>query len=305
MAAAAGPARRQTAGATLRSGWTAALDVRLSRLYRRKVVNGLTVLTLVLGSIFILLPFVWVLDTAFEPPQYAFVVPPHFPYTPTMANFDTIFHGADAVYGAAIVHSLILMVISVACAVAIGAPGGYALARAKFRGRRAVVTWMIVSFMIPGLIYMVPLSAMYEKLDITGSYLAVILLYETWMLPFFMFVIRGYFADIPMELDDAARVDGCTRFMAFRKVILPLVAPGLSTVALLAAITSWNEFFGALLFTGPSDVTAPVVLYSLIGGEVTSWGPVAAASLCLMLPVLLLTHFVQRGYLRTISVSIH
>jgi multiple sugar transport system permease protein len=145
----------------------------------------------------------------------------------------------------------------------------------------------------------VPLYAIYTRLDISGTYLSMILYYETFEMPFVVFMMRSYFSDVPRELEDAARVDGCSRWQAFRKVMLPLVIPGLSTVTILACILSWGEFFGALIFTGSSTITAPVAIEQYIGLDSSNWSDLAAAALLLVVPVLVLAGFVQRGYMRT------
>ncbi|MCU1489060.1 MAG: binding-protein-dependent transport system inner rane protein [Acidimicrobiaceae bacterium] len=273
----------------------------MSKLAKRRTANGLTLLALILGAAFILLPIFWLVDTAFKPVQLAFLIPPHFLYRPTLGNFQSLISGQDSQYVADMLHSVIIMLVSVGIALVLGTPAGYSLARSRFRGSGAITGWLIVAYIVPALVYIVPLYAIYQKFNISGSYLAVILYYETFELPFVVFMMRSYFADVPVTLDEAARVDGATRFQAFRKVLLPLVLPGLSTVTILAAITSWGEYFGALIFTGPSTTTAPVALQNYVGLETANWSTLAAAALFLVVPVLALTGVAQRGYLRTVT----
>jgi multiple sugar transport system permease protein len=198
-------------------------------------------------------------------------------------------------------HSLVIMGISVGFALLLGVPAGYGLARSRFRGSGAISGWLIIAYIVPALVYIVPLLAVYVKLGLEGSYLSIILYYETFEMPFVVFMMRGYFTDVPRELEDAARVDGCSRAQAFRRVVLPLVWPGLSTVTILACILSWGEFFGALIFTGSSTITAPVAIEQYIGLDSTNWSDLAAGAVFLVLPVLVLAGVVQRGYLRTVT----
>ncbi len=266
---------------------------------RRRLANMMTIVTLLIGAAFVLLPLFWIIDTAFKPVGDAFVIPPKFIYAPTLGNFRTLIGGQYNQFVADIGHSLIIMVISVTIAMLLGVPAGYGLARSRFRGSGAITGWLIVAYIVPALVYIVPLYAIYTKIGWSGTYLSIILYYETFELPFVVFMMRGYFSDLPRELEDAARVDGCSRWQAFRRIMLPMVFPGLSTVTILVCIMSWGEFFGALIFTGSSTITAPVAIEQYIGLGTSNWSALAAAALFLVVPVLVLTGFVQRGYLRT------
>jgi multiple sugar transport system permease protein len=266
---------------------------------RKRVANTVTLVALLLGSAFVLLPLFWIVDTAFKPAGDAFVLPPKFVYAPTLGNFQSLLGGQYNQYIDDMGHSAIIMGISVGFAIVLGVPAGYGLARSRFRGSSAITGWLIVAYIVPALVYIVPLYAIYTKLNLSGSYLSMILYYETFEMPFVVFMMRSYFSDVPRELEDAARVDGCTRGQAFRKVMLPLVIPGLSTVTILACILSWGEFFGALIFTGSSTITAPVAIEQYIGQDSSNWSDLAAAALLLVVPVLVLAGFVQRGYMRT------
>jgi len=129
----------------------------------------------------------------------------------------------------------------------------------------------------------------------------MMLYYETALLPFTVFLMRSYFTDIPPELDEAAIIDGCTRFQAFRRVVLPVALPGIATVTILVAIAAWGEYFGALIFSSEATVTAPVAIQQYIGLETSDWSTMAAGGLCVVIPVIVLTAIVQRGFVRGLS----
>jgi multiple sugar transport system permease protein len=272
-----------------------------TRRARHRLLNVFTVVMLLIGTAFVLLPLFWIVDTAFKPQAMAFSVPPQFIYRPTLANFQTLISGIDSGYISDVGHSLVLLGGSVAAALLLGTPCGYALARSRFRGSGMVTGWLIVVYITPALVYIVPLYAVYVKLHLEGSMLGLILYYETFELPFVVFLTRGYFADVPKELDEAARIDGCSRWLAFRRVILPLIWPGLATVTILTSMMSWGEYFGALIFSNSATETAPVALQNQIGFLVSDWSAVAAGALILVLPVLLLTAVAQRGYMRQVA----
>jgi multiple sugar transport system permease protein len=272
-----------------------------SHFSRRRLGNIFTIVALLIGAAFILLPLFWIIDTAFKPIQDAFLIPPKFFYKPTLGNFRSLTGGQYNQFLGDMGHSLIIMGISVTIAMVLGVPAGYGLARSRFRGSGAITGWLIVAYIVPALVYIVPLYAIYTKFGLSGTYLSIILYYETFELPFVVFMMRGYFSDLPRELEDAARVDGCSRSQAFRRIMLPMVFPGLSTVTILVCIMSWGEFFGALIFTGSSTITAPVAIEQYIGLGTSNWSALAAAAVFLVVPVLVLAGFVQRGYLRTFS----
>lgn len=268
---------------------------------RRRLLDGFTVIMLLIGTAFVLLPLFWIIDTAFKPATMAFAMPPHFVYSPTLANFRALIDGVDSGYFVDVGHSLILLASSVGAALLLGTPCGYALARSRFRGSGMVSGWLILVYITPALVYIVPLYAVYVKLHMEGSLLGLILYYETFELPFVVFLTRSYFSDVPRELDEAARIDGCSRWLAFRKVVLPMVWPGLATVTILTSMMSWGEYFGALIFSNSSTETAPVALQEQVGFLVSDWSAVAAGALVLVLPVLVLTAFAQRGYMRQVA----
>ncbi|HMK98173.1 MAG TPA: carbohydrate ABC transporter permease [Acidimicrobiales bacterium] len=273
---------------------------------RSRIVDAACVAVLLIGSAIILFPLFWMAETAFKPPSEAYVMPPKFIFSPTLVNFRGAFAqqqgaglaGYGTGYGRDLLHSLILLCASVAVALVLGTPAGYALSRSRSAGSRLIAGGLIVVYIAPALVYVLPLYVVYEKLDLLGSFVALTAFYETFELPFVTFMMRAFFSDISRELDDAARIDGCSRWQTFLKVVLPLVRPGLVTVTILTGVGSWGEYFGALIFSGPSTETAPVNLADFVGAGTSNWGALAAGSLLLVVPVLVVVVVLQRGYLR-------
>jgi multiple sugar transport system permease protein len=258
----------------------------------------MTLLLLTIGALFILLPVVWLLSTAFRRPTDAFTVPPAFFAPLTLGNFQHLFQSQ---FLNDLGHSVVLTTLSTGVALLAGIPGGYAFARARFRGQRLITAWLTAVYITPALVFMVPLYVIYQQLSLTGSYLSMVLFYETWLLPFTVFLMRGYFTDVPPELDEAAIIDGCSRFQAFLLVVLPVALPGIATVTILVAISAWGEYFGALIFSNEATTTAPVAIQQYIGLETTDWSTMAAGGLCVVIPVIVLTAIVQRGFVRGLS----
>jgi multiple sugar transport system permease protein len=263
--------------------------------------HGATVVTLVLltlGAIFVLLPLYWLLSTAFKSGNDAFALPPKYITHPTLSAFKTILGGEFAHY---VLNSVGIAIGTTLVALVLGVPAGYAFARSPVRGARIFNTWFVLAYVAPPVVFIIPLYIMYQHLHLLDTYLGLILAYETGLLPFTIWLMRVYFAEIPRELDEAAWIDGCSKMRALWKVVLPTVWPGLTTVGLLVGLASWGEYFGALILTGPNTETAPVAVEGYIGTTFANWNELAAAGVVLVVPALLATVIVQRGFVRGLT----
>jgi multiple sugar transport system permease protein len=268
---------------------------------RRRAAGALATFALVAGAMFTLLPLVWVVVTAFQPLADSFQMPPVFVFRPTLANFAALYSGQDYIvvpFLADLGHSAVVLASSMAIALGLGVPAGYALARSRFRGHRAVTTGLVVIYVTPAILYIVPLYFIFTRLHVIFTYPSLVLFYETFELPLTIFIMRSYFADVPREVEDSARVDGCSRWQAFHRVVLPTVRPGLATVAMLVAVSSWGEYFAASILTTTSTQTAPVAIETYTGLDTSNWSVLAAATLVLIAPVLLVTVLLLRGFAR-------
>jgi multiple sugar transport system permease protein len=274
---------------------SAPLSLPLRQRRQRKFASIFVTIGLVVGLCFVLLPVFWLVETALQKPANAFAIPPHFFFVPTGENFTNVIHSQ---FAGTLVHSAILMVMSTVVALVLGVPAAYAMTRSRFRGSRAMSVWLIGAYITPALVYIVPLYVIYQRLGLIGSYVGLMLYYETFQLPFTIFMMRAYFSDVPREFDESAWVDGCSKLRTFRSVILPLVLPGVATVTILDAIASWGEYFGALIFSSSNTETAPVAIYQYVGLEVSDWSEMAAAALFIVVPIMILTAIAQRGLMR-------
>jgi multiple sugar transport system permease protein len=263
------------------------------RAVRRASGSTVTFLLLIIAAVFVLLPLFWLLSTAFKTPQAAFALPPKWISRPTTSNFSTLLTGQ---FGHAVLNSVIVAVASTAVALLLGIPAGYSFARAPVRGSRAINSWFILAYVAPPAIFIIPLYIIYQHLNLLDTYPGLVLAYETGLLPFTVWLMRVYFAEVPRELDEAAWIDGCSKMRALWRVVLPTVWPGVSTVGLLVGLASWGEYFGASILTGPRTQTAPVAVYSFVGTLTSNWSELAAAGLIVVVPALLATIAVQRGF---------
>ncbi|MDB5517828.1 MAG: Maltosemaltodextrin transporter permease protein MalG [Tardiphaga sp.] len=176
-------------------------------------------------------------------------------------------------------------------ALLVGVPAGYGLAR--MRARKAAVV-ILIARITPGLSYLIPLFLLFQWLGLLGTLVPQIIIHLVVTVPIVIWIMIGYFETTPLELEEAALIDGATRWQVFRHVALPIARPGLAVAFILAVIFSWNNFVFGIVLAGRETRTLPVAVYNMISFDQLSWGPLAAAALIVTLPVLLLTVFAQR-----------
>ena len=201
---------------------------------------------------------------------------------------------------------MIVAVCSTFCALVIGTIAAYALARLKMPGglNRKLSLWILSTRMFPPIVTAVPLFLMMRDLHLLNTRLSLIILYTGFNLPFVVWMMRGFFVEVPRELEDAAMIDGDTRLGALRRVLLPLVAPGLAATAVFCLIISWNEFLFALVLTQTdAAMTLPVGIAGRVTQYEIKWGVMSAAAVVAMLPILIFAMAVQRYLVRGLSLG--
>jgi multiple sugar transport system permease protein len=264
----------------------------------RRRRNTWVALGLLLVILFIVsIPYLWIILTALKRQVDAAASPPKI-FSPTsLNNFAKLFSGK---FPGSIMNSVIITATTTIGTLAFGVPAGYAFARGRFRGRAFLGGFLLFSRMMPPVIFIIPLFLFFFQLRLVNSYLGLTLAYMTGLLPFVVWMAAGYFADLPIEVEEAARVDGASRARAFF-VVLPLVMPGIITIGLLIGIAAWSEYFIPFILAGPNTTPATVGLVNFVGADVIDWGQMAAACLTLVIPVAIVTVFAQRGMLRGLS----
>ena len=268
----------------------------MNRRRRRQLV--LRVAILLAGLVIIAVPYLWIVLTAFKRPVDAAAVPPMIFSPTTTKNFAAL---VDGPFAGSLVSSVIITVLTTVATLALGVPAGYAFARGRFAGRRFFAGWMLLSRMVPPVIFIIPLFLFFHQLKLVDSYLGLTLAYLTGLLPFTVWMTASYFQDIPIELEEAARIDGASRSRTFLSVVLPLARPGVLTVGLLVAIAAWSEYFIPLILAGVNTTPATVGLVNFIGVDTINWGALAAGALTLVIPTFVVTLLAQRGMLRGLS----
>lgn len=236
-------------------------------------------------------PFAWQVLTSFTPePELARTgLPSHL----TVENYAGAFHGRP--FARVVGNSVLVASVTTLLCLVIAAPAAFAIAKLRFRGRNLVLGGALAVSMFPPIATVSPLYLVLGKLGLLDHLMSLVVPYTTFALPLTLWILTGFFSDLPDELYLAAKVDGCTPFQAFRKVLLPLVMPGLATSAILVFIFAYNEFLYALTFIStPEKRTIPVAISLFAGEHVDPWGEIAAASVIATLPLIVVTLLFQR-----------
>ncbi|WP_199444370.1 ABC transporter permease [Umezawaea beigongshangensis] len=243
---------------------------------------------------FVLAPLYWMTVTAFKSDaQIVARTDDLWPIPWSTEQFTNLFTGRA--FGTWYVNTLLVSVASTAIALICAALASYALARLKFRGSESFTVTILLTYVMPGALLFIPLYQMMSGIGLNDSLWSLVLAYPTFTLPFATWLLVGYFRSIPADLEEAALVDGCTRFGAFVRIVLPLARPGLLAVALFTLTNAWNEFLFAFVFITKDDYkTLPVGMQSMIFGDVVPQGQLAAASLLISVPVVVMYGFGQR-----------
>ncbi|HLX20039.1 MAG TPA: carbohydrate ABC transporter permease [Gaiellaceae bacterium] len=240
-------------------------------------------------------PVFWMVSTAFKSDdQINALTPTWFPTHPTLQHFRDALH--KPFFWADVKNTLIVVTVTVAIAMVLAFLAAVALSKYRFTGRKLFIILVIGVQMLPGAGLIIPLYVVLARFHEVNTLTGVILVYLTGALPFSVWTLRGFIIGIPKELEEAAMVDGSTRFGAFAKILLPLVAPGLVATSVFAFITSWNEYiFARVLLNDGSKQTITVWLSYFLGtSRETDWGALMAASTLTAIPVVIFFLLVQR-----------
>jgi multiple sugar transport system permease protein len=238
-------------------------------------------------------PVFIIVIASFEPGRQIAAYPPSFlPHPWTLRNYRDLFNVSH--FGQYLWHSLLISVVSTIGVVTLGTLGAYAMVRFRYKAIQFVGLAAIIAYMLPGILLLVPITDLIYRRNLSNNLVVVMLIYTSILLPFGLWTLRGYFQGVTVDLEQAAMVDGCTRFGAFRRVVLPQAVPGIVAVAIFAFNGAWGEYmFASVLLTTPQTATVSQgVVFLQTSNGVTPWGELMAAStLIVVLPVALYTIF--------------
>jgi arabinogalactan oligomer / maltooligosaccharide transport system permease protein len=259
----------------------------------------LTHLGLMVTSVLVLYPVLWVLKMALTPSQSFSLDPWPFPDQVSLQNFADVVGTVDGqgawLFGRQLFNSLLVAAVTSVLGIGLSCTAGYALSRWSFPGRDTGMSLFLVTQMFPGVVMAIPLYILLDDVGLLDSMLGLALVYSTTAIPFCTWNLKGYFDTIPKDLEEAALMDGASRWVTFTRIILPLARPALVVTALFSFMTAWNEFILAATFMSDAhSFTLPVVLKSYVSEYGTEWGRFAAGSILVSLPVMLLFFALQK-----------
>lgn len=274
---------------------------------QRKFVKVLLYLAMVLVAIAIFAPFYWLIISSVSTMSELLCTPPHWiPKHPTFDNYLNIFFPKTGVVKAAKIfmytvrNSLIVAGGVTVISLILGSLAAYAFVRLVFPMRKQILISILATRMLPAISTMIPLYIIVTKFNLIDTKISLIILYFTFTIPYVIWIMTGFFRTIPSELEDAARIDGCSRLGSFLRVILPLSAPGLVATTVIAFMLAWDEFFFALIFTNtPNAKTVPVAITEFAGRHLIDYGAMCTGGVLASIPPVLLAlifyRFIVRG----------
>lgn len=265
-----------------------------------KVVVILYAILAIVGIVW-LFPVIWMFVTSMKTQVQTFRIPPVWIFKPVYQNYSDLFFASNI--QKYLINGLVIASTSTAICLVLGSFAAFALTRFHIRGREDIAFWMLSTRMFPPIASAIPLYLLLRRLGLLDTHLGLIIVYLSLNLGFATWMMRGFFRELPVELEESAMIDGCSRYGAFFRVVLPLSAPGLVATAILCFIFAWNEFLFALLFTGRNAKTMPVVLAGFITQTGIRWGALTAAGVLTALPTIILACFAQKYIVRGLTLG--
>jgi multiple sugar transport system permease protein len=269
---------------------------RRSRLgHRVRVAAGLA------ACVVFLFPVFWMVLSSFKDQRDIFTMPPTLFFTPTLETYIGYMQRADI--NRRLINTIIVAAGSGALSIAAGAMAGYALARIRLRGAGTIGVIILLSRGVPPIALAVPMFLVARSLGVTDKHITLILAYCTFLIPYVMWLMRGFFLALPRELEESAMIDGCSRFGAFFKIIVPISMPGLLSTLIFSMILAWEELLFALVLTNRHASTIPVSIAGIAGDTVNgaNWGALTAVGTITVIPVVVFALLVQKWLIRGLA----
>jgi len=266
---------------------------------------------IVLFLVFALFPIFWIFLMSLKTDKEIIASIPKFFFRPTLENYEAILFGLKAAgtetsrpdFILYFKNSLIITSGAVIVSLLVGVPAAYALARFKFKFKEDIAFTFLSFRFAPEIAVIIPIFVIYRSLGLYNTYIGMILVYQLITLPLIVWIMRGYFEDIPDSIEQAARLDGYSWFSIFRKISLPLVKPGLASTAILSFIFAWNNFIFGLVLGAKETFPVTVGTLGFISYESVLWGQMAAASMVTILPEIIIAFFIQKYLVRGLSLG--
>lgn len=260
-------------------------------------INSFCYLLLLIITIFCIFPIGWILKTSFETPQ--FIRNPQIQWIPikfTLDNYINVIKDPNAMIFRSFINSLIVSVSSTLISLVMTTMAGYALSRWKFRGKNELNVYLLLVNMVPGTLILISMFVILNKINMVNTHLGLILFYISTGLTLAIWMLKGYFDSIPIDIEEQAMVDGADRMTVIRKIIMPLALPGIFSTGAYLFLKNWNEYMAATTILQKSELrTLSVQIVNFMGFQRVEWGPIMAYSVIVMLPSSILFFIAQKN----------
>jgi multiple sugar transport system permease protein len=264
----------------------------LDRRRRRRLGTAAAYVIAICAVLVTLFPLYWLFVISTKVPRDAFHMPPDLLYIPDFSKYLSIWSTAG--FGHAFVNSVIVVVGGVTIALLIATPAAYAIIRFRIRGGRWLKLWLLLAYTTPEFLFVIPMYVLYQQVGLFDTQIGLALIYQVFAIPFAVWLVQSFFAEVPPDLGDAARVDGCSDLQSLIRIYLPLAAPGLAATAILVGINIWNEVTIALSLTFQDSRTVTIAVAGFRGYAAIRWQEMAAAAFTAVVPMVAFAALAQR-----------
>ncbi len=268
---------------------------------KRRLLHRLRIGAGVAACATFLFPVFWMVLTSFKQQRDVFTSPPKLFFTPTIETYTSYLRYADV--PGRMLNTIIVAGGAGLISIIAGSMAGYALARVPLRGANTIGVLILLSRGVPPIALAVPMFLVARNLDITDKHITLILAYCTFLIPYVMWLMRGFFKSLPRELEESATIDGCSRFGAFFRIIVPISLPGILSTLIFSMILAWEELLFALVLTNRNAVTVPVAVAGIAADMLTgvNWGALTAVGTITVIPVVFFALLVQKWLIQGLA----
>lgn len=269
------------------------------KLRSKSIFDCASYFALILALIVFLFPVYWIASISLKTHAQAISLPPVWFFKPISENYQYVFQEYNI--GRYLWNSIVIGVSSVMLTLLLSIPAAYGLVRFKFKGRENLAFWILSIRILPSIAIALPIVLIMKTFALVDTYPALIIMHTIINIPFAVWLLMGFFQGIPWELEEASMVDGCTRFGALCRIILPIAMPGVVVTLLFCFLLSWNEFVFAVILTHYRAATLPVATVGLVGFGYITWGQIAAVAVVIIAPVIVVAVSIQRYLIRGLT----
>lgn len=275
---------------------------------QREIAKSVVAYTLVtIAAAVSVFPVYWAITMSLRPTLLTFSMPPVFIFRPTLEHYKAAlipgYGNVSFQLSRYLLNSIVVSLVTIGLTIVAGSLAAYALSRFRFRGKNGIAFFILATRMLPPVGTIIPIFLVMLRLNLLDTRISLILAYTALNIPLVTWMLRSFFDEIPVELEEAALVDGCSRGSALLKVVLPLVAPGMAATSVFAFLLSWNEFPLALVLTNRDAMTLPLLAMQFVSDEGIYWGVMAATSTLILIPPIVFVLFAQKYMIRGMTLG--